>query len=95
VSDARGHAVHELTDKDREARHWQECSHPQCEGHITHAVTYEYATGHANRTAVARRLVCADHAARFANYHEVPIEPPRPIHRSTMDEAVQQINLDQ
>jgi hypothetical protein len=51
----------------------------------TYASSYNYATGRAGRVSWVRRLICADHAVKFAKKHgidinAVPTEGARPKH---------------
>jgi hypothetical protein len=53
----------------------------------TYVSSYNYATGRAGRVSWASRLLCADHAAKFAAKHgldfvTVPVQVARPKHAS-------------
>ncbi|MDH7578502.1 MAG: hypothetical protein QHH75_11980 [Bacillota bacterium] len=51
------------------------CGARGCKGRIEYITSYRYVTGARGRTTRARRLVCRDHAEKFARKHglEMPM----------------------
>lgn len=69
-----GHAIEAVTEEQRDfyARQGWTCASGKCQAEPTHHTVYEYVTGRAGRTSVAKRRACPGHTACFAAQHDLP-----------------------